>query len=157
MFWREKVKSFGLTEDKALRIQDVMFIRLQKNGSLRVDIRQNIAVLVDGELQLLRPHSRLYYTPELDFEPNVDQFLSTSLMRIAKFSVGEKDRYKPRGCFIQGTSFYCAEAFDRAIEDVPELFQALKKVERFFINQVTDPYYHKLVKNFEQAFHGENF
>lgn len=145
----EKVKSFRMNGDKTAGRQEVMILRLSKTGSIIVEIRQNIAILVDGELQLVRPHSRLSYNAELDFESNVDQFLTTSLLRVAKFTCGADGKVK--GSIIQGASFHCAENFDRRMDELPELFQAVKNIERFYINPVTDTYYQQLVENYEQA------
>lgn len=147
----EKVKSFRLSSEKTSMAQEIMWIRLQSTGHLIVEIRNNVAAIVDGDLQLLRPHSRLTYNADLDFEPDVDQFLMTSLMRVARFCATGHSGDKLRGSFIQGASFHRTETFEKSLPDVPELFQAIKKVERFYVNPVTDPYYHQLMKNFEQA------
>jgi hypothetical protein len=147
----EKIKGFRLTQDHPTsHQQEVMLLRLQKSGQIIVEIRQNTAILVDGELHLVRPHSRLTYTSDLDFAPHIDQFLNTSVMRTARFKAMPSGG-KLRGCFIQGASFHCAETFDRRLEDVPELFQAVKRIERFYVNPVTDPYYHQMIETFEQA------
>lgn len=148
----EKVKSFRLNNEKTAGREDVLLLRLQRDGSVNVEVRQNIAVLVDGTLQLLRPHSRLCYTPELDFAANVDQVLSTSLLRVAVFSASAKQSGRVKGRLIQGASFHCSETFDRPLQEVTELVQAIKKVERLYINPVTDPYYQHMIENFEQAF-----
>ena len=153
----EKVKSFRLSADKTAGREDVLLLRLQKDGSVIIEVRQNIAVLVDGTLQLLRPHSRLVYTPELDFAPNVDQVLVTSMLRVAVFSASAKHDGKVKGRLIQGASFHCAETFDRPLQEVTELIQAVKKVERLYVNPVTDPYYQKMIENFEQAFNEKEF
>ena len=152
----EKMKIFSLKQDKTGRPQDVLSIRLQKTGRLIAEIRQNLALIVDGSLQLLRPHSRLTYGPELEFEPNTDQFLMTSLLRVARFQTSGRQGLTLKGSFIQGASFHRAETFERTLEGVPELFQAVKNVERFFVNPITDPYYHQMVESFGQALHEKN-
>ncbi|MEQ1663771.1 MAG: hypothetical protein ABL927_00175 [Bdellovibrionales bacterium] len=149
----ETVKTFQLKPNKNGQPQEVMFVRLQKSKRVIVEVRQNIGFLCEGEVQLVRPHSRLIYTPELDFEPNVDQFLTTSLMRIARFTASGDEGQFLTGSFIQGTNFHRAESFARNLQDIPELFQAIKNVERFFVNPVTDPYYHQMMENFEKTFH----
>jgi hypothetical protein len=156
----EKVKSFRLNADKNSQIFEVLFVRLQSSGSLIAEIRQNTALLVDGELHLVRPHSRLTYSAELDFEPHIDQFLTTSLMRVARFQVSGSQS-AVAGQFIQGPSFHKAENFGsekalKTLTDIPELLHAIKKVERYYVNPVTDPYYQQMIDNFEQAFHEKN-
>ena len=148
----EKVKTFRIGAQIANRPQDVLFVRLQKNGRLIAEVRQNTALLVDGELQLVRPHSRLCYTPELDFEPDVDQLLTTSLLKTARFRATGLDGRIMKGSFIQGASFHRTETFENPLNRVPELLQAVKNIERYFINPVTDPYYQKMMDNFEQVF-----
>jgi hypothetical protein len=156
----EKVKTFRLNAEKNSQVFEVLFVRLQSTGTVIVEIRQNTALMLDGELHLIRPHSRLTYTPELDFEPQIDQVLTTSLMQVARFRVNGL-RQTVTGQFMQGPSFHKTESFgtekqERKISDVPELFQAIKKVERYYINPVTDPYYQHMIENFEQAFHEKN-
>jgi len=148
----EKVKSFRLNAEKQTGQFEVLFVRLQNTGAVIIEIRQNTALIVDGELHLVRPHSRLTYTADLDFEPHIDQFLTTSLMRVARFQVSGP-RPTVAGHFIQGPSFHKAESFGRTFSDVPELLHAIKRLERFYVNPVTDPYYQQMIDNFEQAFH----
>jgi hypothetical protein len=145
----EKIRSFRLATDKASGRNEVLFVRLQTTGNVVVEIRQNLAILVDGQLQLLRPHSRLVYNQDLEFEPGAEQVLSISLLRTAVFAVGEGHDDRVKGRFIQGASFHCPEGFHRQLGDVPELVQAVKKVERLYVNPVSDPYYSRIIENFE--------
>lgn len=147
----EKVKSFRLRQVTAGLPQDVLFVRLQNTGRVVAEVRQNIAFVIDGELQLIRPHSRLTYTSDLEFDTEADQIIATSLLRVARFTVGGRNGDVMRGSFMQGASFHRSESFDRPLSDIPELFQAVKNIEKYFINPVTDPYYNQLIENFEQV------
>ncbi len=138
----DKVRTFSLDkEHRTFAAQEELIIRLQKSGRFIAETHSNVAILLEGEPHLVRPHTRLIYSAELDLEPKVDQILATSLMRVARF---EKIGPKLRGAFIQGTGFHRTEAFDRPLNDVPELFQAIKRVERFYVNPVSDPDYQEL-------------
>src|SRR6185437_12711104 len=103
------------------------------------EVYSNIAILLEGVPNLVRPHTRLQYSAELDFEAEVDQILATSPMRIARF---KKTGAKLRGAYVQGTAFNRSEVFEKALNELPELFQALKRIERYFVNPVSDPDYH---------------
>jgi len=35
------------------------------------------------------------------------------------------------------------------MEDIPELLTAVKKVERLYVNPITDPYYSQLMENLQ--------
>lgn len=137
----EKVRLFGLKEDFTHTRQEVLSVRLQKSGSLVIEIYPNVAVIMDGELQLVRPHSRLTYTIGLDFEPAVDQILATSLMRVARF---RKSGSKIAGAFVQGISFAQSGSFDKPLDEIPELMRAVKRLERYYVNPASDPYYQDL-------------
>jgi len=153
----DKVKSFRLNVEKSNAPYEVMLVRLQASGAVVVEIRQSTALLVDGELHLVRPSSRLVYTSDLDFEPHIDQFLTTSLMRVARFQVNAAGAITG-GHFIQGPSFHKTEslAAGKKVADFPELLHAIKKLERYYVNPVTDPYYQQMIESFEQAFHEKN-
>lgn len=146
----EKVKSFRLTNDKNTSLHEVLFVRLQKNGSLIVEVRQNIAVLVEAELQLLRPHTRLVYDQELEFDINTDQYIHTSNMRFARFRATYHEPAKINGCYIQAPHFHCTETFDRVLNEINELFHAIKRIERYYVNPITDPYFRQFFKNINQ-------
>ena len=138
----DKIRAISL--DKAMRshaAHEELVIRLQKSGRLIVEIYSNTAILLEGEPHLVRPHTRLVYNAELDLEPKVDQILATSLMRVARF---ERSGNKVTGAFIQGTGFQRTETFEAPLKEVPELFQAVKRVERFYVNPMSDPDYSKI-------------
>jgi hypothetical protein len=136
----EKVRTFTLPQEQRTHASaEELLVRLQKTGRLIIEVHSNVSILLEGEPHLVRPHCRLVYSPELDFEPQVDQILATSPMRVARFvKVGQK----LKGAFVQGTSFNRTEVFDKTLNEMPELFQALKRIERFFVNPVSDPDYH---------------
>ena len=137
----EKVRMFCLKQGHTHTPQEILSVRLLKSGSVIVEIYPSVAVVVDGDLQLVRPHSRLSYTLELDFDPQVDQILATSLMRVARFrNVGAKIS----GQFIQGVHFARDEWLEKPLHEISELSQAVKRIERFYINPASDPYYQDL-------------
>lgn len=147
----EKVKSFRLSNDKNPSVQEVLFVRLQKDGSLLVEVRQNIAIIVGSGLQLLRPHTRLVYDRELEFDIHAEQYIHTSNMRLARFKASPQEPAKIHGCYIQAPHFHCTETFDRVLNEVPELFHAIKRIERYYVNPVTDPYFQHFFNNFKQG------
>ncbi len=137
----EKVRLFELRQGHTHTPHEVLSVRLTKTGAVIVEIYPNVAMIVDGELQLVRPHSRLTYTLELDFNPQVDQILATSLMRVARF---RGTGHKITGQFIQGVHFASSESFDKPLNEIAEVNQAVKRIERFYVNPVSDPYYQDL-------------
>ncbi len=138
----DKIRSFSLEKEfRSHAPLEELMIRLQKTGRLIVEAYSNIAILLEGEPHLVRPHTRLIYNAELDLEPKVDQILATSLMRVARF---EKWGPRLKGSFVQGTGFHRTESFERPLNEVPELFQAVKRIERFYVNPITDPDYSKI-------------
>jgi hypothetical protein len=56
------------------------------------------------------------------------------------------------GMIVRGHTFQKFETFIRAsLVETPELFTALKKIERHFIEAQSDPYYQELVTRLERA------
>ncbi len=137
----EKVRLFALRDGFTHTRQEVLVVRLQKSGSLIVDIQPNITIIVDGELQLVRPHSRLTYSHSLDLEPGVEQILATSVLRVARF---QKSGTNVAGAYIQGINFAQSSPFEKPISEIPELLRAVKRIERYYINPASDPYYQDL-------------
>lgn len=138
----DKVRTITLEKEfRTYGSQEELVLRLQKSGRFIVEIHTNTAILLDGVPHLVRPHSRLIYSAELDLEPKVDQILATSLLRVVRF---EKLGPKLKGAFIQGTGFHRTETFDRPLNETPELFQAMKRIERFYVNPASDPDYQEL-------------
>lgn len=142
----EKVKSFRLPNERSGQ-QEVLFVRLQKDGSLIVEIRQNTSIVVDGELQLVRPHTRLIYDAELDFEFGVDQVIQISPMRLCYFRLTQSDSQKIKGHYVQYPHLQCTETFDKPLREATELFHAIKKIERYFVNPITDPYFQQFFES----------
>jgi hypothetical protein len=138
----ENIKTFSWTD------KDLLLISLNSKGLLSAEIKTPVAFVVDGQLQLVRPHSRIIYSAELEFLEGTDQYIQTSAMRIARFQA-QGSRIK--GQFIQGTSFHTAEGFDKPIDSIPELFQSVKSLERFFVNPVTDPYFQNFMTTWGQS------
>ncbi len=152
----EKIKTFRLHSERQNTAQNVLFVRLQKDASLVVEVRQNIAVIVEGELQLIRPHTRLVYDADLEFEVGVEQSVHTSRVRLARFTASHHEPAKLRGHFMQAPHFHCTETFDRTLIETPELFHAIKRLERYFVNPITDPYYQQMIDSFEQGQYENN-
>jgi hypothetical protein len=127
---------------------EILRLRLQSQGSLVVEIKPNFGFIDSAELRLVRPTSRLQYTCDYELAEDVEHILQISLTRTAVFKI---HLGRIQGYIIQGYAFAKTDNLKGDIEDNKEVFQALKKLERLYINPVTDGHYHELVNQLEKA------
>lgn len=127
---------------------EVLRLRLSQEGALTVEIKPNYAFIDNGELRLVRPTSRLQYNVEYELAENVEQILQLSMTRTAVFKI---NMGRLQGYVVQGYAFAKTDNLKGDLEDNKEVFQAIKKLERFYINPVTDSHYHELVAQLEKA------
>lgn len=127
---------------------EILRLRLNPAAGLVVETKSKTAFVDQGELRLVRPMTRLMYDGDYELSAQTDQILNISLTRTAVFRVSDS---KINGYVIQGYTFAKVENLIGPVQQHWELFQALKKYERHFINPVTDKDYGHLVEQLEKA------
>ena len=141
------------------RGEKVTLIRLNKSEVLRLRIHESTDRIIaevkpklgfiDGpNVRLVRASTQLTYTMDLELSPDDIQVLRISPLKFARFSVSNGDFV---ASILQGASFSRIEAHNGSLEEAPELFWALKKLEKNFINPVTDSSYLILIEECENA------
>lgn len=140
----EEIRCLNFEPDRKLRI------RRGNDGSTRVEVKGRVAFIEGHRLHLTRPVTSLFYTAGLELKEDVDQIIQLSPLRLVRFQV--KDELV-QGQILQGMTFAKVESITGHLEDYPEVFFALKKLEKLFINPETDPFYIALTAQLEKAIH----
>lgn len=136
---------------KALKMDDgrVMALVLSPSGSLEAKVYPPMALVWGPRLRLVAPVTQLIYSAELELMPHVRQVLEGSLMTTHCFHVDSEGTH---GLVTRGYTFQKFETFIRAkLSETQDLFSSLKKVERYFINPQSDPYYQEMVSRLERG------
>ncbi len=128
-------------EDGILRIR-------RADGGIRVEVKSRLGFIEGHQVHLARPSTVLTYTHDLELRENTDQTLQLSPLKTAKFQVQEE---MLQGLTLQGVNYSRAGSLMGHLEDSPEVFYRLKKLERLFINPQTDPHYLAITSQLEKA------
>lgn len=127
----------------------VLLLILSASGTLEAKVYPNMALVWGSKLRLVAPVTQLHYSSELELVPHVKQILEGSLMTTHCFHL---DFEGVHGLVTRGATFQKFETFIRAkLPDTQDLFNALKKLERHFIDPQSDPYYQEMVSKLERA------
>lgn len=126
----------------------VLRIRRGQKGGVRVEVKSRLGFIEGHQVHLARPLTILNYTADLELRENADQILQLSPLVVAKFQVQDE---MIQGMTLQGVTYARAGSLVGHLEDAPELFYNLKKLERAFINPHTDPHYMATVSQLERA------
>ncbi len=127
---------------------EVLRLRLNPAAGLVVETKSKTAFIDQAEIRLVRPMTRLVYDGDYELSNQTDQILNISMTRTAVFRITSG---KVTGYVIQGHTFAKVENLLGPVQQQWELFQALKKYERHYINPVTDQDYGHLVEQLEKA------
>ena len=151
-----------LTESETLRLQEndrlkivnmgsgnYMSLVLSAVGTLEVSVFQSKAYISGSNLRPMSPISHLYYNSRLELMPHVKQTLDGSLLTVISFSIEDDGVH---GVISRGHAFQKFETFIHGkLSDHFDLFNQLKKIERFYVDPQSDPYYRELINQLEQA------
>ncbi len=139
----DRQKLFSISETQS------MAILLKKSGNFEIRIYGRAALIKQGELDLPRPLTQLFYTMDVELEPFKWQVLEGPVVTLARFRLNDDGC---QGTMIRGHMLQRYETMaSGALSQHPELFYALKRVERHFINPPSDPFYRDLVMQLEKA------
>jgi len=127
----------------------VLSIVLSSVGTLEVKSYPLKSVLSGATLKPLSAVSHLFYNSKLELMPHVKQILEGSLLTVISFSMEEDGVH---GVISRGHTFQKFETFIRAhLSDHFDLFNQLKRLERFYVDPQSDPFYREIINQLEQA------
>jgi hypothetical protein len=127
----------------------LLVINLKRMGALEVRVYGRTAQIHNGEIQLIRPISDLKYNARLELAEGHPQLLEGPMVTAARFQVTHEGY---QGVMVRG---HMLQRFETLVAGGlnlhAELFYGLKRIERYFINSATDPYYRELLTQLERA------
>lgn len=127
----------------------ILSLVLSQVGTLEVRVYPFKAYISGSSLMPLNPVSHLFYNSKMELMPHVRQTLEGSLLTVVSFSIEDDGVH---GIVSRGHCFQKFETFIRSkLSDHFDLFNQLKKMERFYIDPQSDPFYRELVNQLEQA------
>ena len=101
-----------------------------------------------GELQPLTTEIQLQYGENLELKPQGVQYLKVSANTYARFQVHEKNI---KGMLIRGYVFQNHLEIKGRINEYPDIYYPLKKIEQFYIDRKSDPDYQELIRILEKS------
>ena len=101
-----------------------------------------------AEFQPLTTEIQLQYGKNLELKPNVAQYLKAESNTYARFQIREKNI---KGMLIRGYVFQNHLEIKGKINEYPEIYYPLKKMEQFYIDRQSDSDYQELVSILEKS------
>lgn len=139
----ECIRHISFGKDELLRI------RVNESaGKIIIEIKPRLGFINGTQVNLVRPSTQLTYTLDLELYPREVQVIRVSPLKFARFTT-DNDEFLVS--ILQGASFSKTDTHTGRLEDYPELFWALKKLEKHFINPVTDSSYLVTLEECEEA------
>jgi len=122
-------------------------LQLRSDGSLRIYLHNDLCILQNGQLKPFPPLSHLYYNSQFELEPLKPQMVYGSYDHFYIFSSDELEIKK----FSKNFSLLEKKRVSR-IQNHPQLFLNLKRLESFYIKAKTDPFYQELIQSLQTGY-----
>jgi hypothetical protein len=136
---------------KLVRVAEnqILVVLLLRTGGLEAKVYPGYALVTGAKLRLAAPVSHLHYGSDLELMPHVKQVLDGTLLTTHCFHV---DSDGAHGLITRGCTFQKFETYIRAkLPETGDLFNGLKRVEHYYINPQTDPFYRGLITRLDRA------
>ncbi|HEY8271007.1 MAG TPA: hypothetical protein VIG33_08965, partial [Pseudobdellovibrionaceae bacterium] len=103
----------------------------------------------DGHLEPLRKDLALYYTGNLELSPEHKQKIEVAPYITAEFRVKND---KVHGTLLRGYVYQKLLEFKgESLKEQTRLLYPIKRIEQFFVDRRTDPYYQDLISQLERT------
>lgn len=124
-------------------------IVLRADKSLEVRIFDRKFTIRDGVLEPLRKDLVLYYSPELELSTQHTHKIEVAPYITAQFRISGD---KVTGSLLRGYVFQkLQEMKNENLQEQTRLLFPIKRLEQFFVDRRTDPYYQDLVSQLERT------
>lgn len=124
-------------------------IILRADKGLEVRCYDRKFTIRDGHLEPLRKDLVLYYTPELELSSHHTHKIEVAPYITAQFRILND---KVTGALLRGYVFQkLQEMKNEPLQDQTRLLFPIKRLEQFFVDRRTDPYYNDLVSQLERT------
>ncbi|MCB0412451.1 MAG: hypothetical protein KDD22_07990, partial [Bdellovibrionales bacterium] len=130
--------------------RQLLSLTLKVSGELEVRVFKNRARILKGRLIPLPPVTFLEYGPQLDLTPLRRMVLAGPMMSSYLFEVTDTGL---RGLTTRGHTFQKLDTLNAPqLSSCPDLFFALKRIEKYYIRPESDPFYQELVSLLEKSY-----
>ncbi len=141
-----EVDKFRLINDQNKR---VIAIILHEGKAITVRIFDKKFTICNGQLEPLRKDLALYYNENLELSPDHKQKIEVAPYITAEFRV-KNDRV--HGTLLRGYVYQKLLEFKgESLKEQTRLLYPIKRIEQFFIDRRTDPYYQDLISQLERT------
>jgi len=124
-------------------------IVLHEDKSLSVRMYDKKFTIRDGHLEPLRKDLALYYTPELELSSEHKHKIEVAPYIISEFRVKNDKVY---GALLRGYVYQKLLEFKgESLKEQTRLLYPIKRVEQFFLDRRTDPYYQDMISQLERT------
>lgn len=153
IFIFEKWASKNLHEGHKTRVfytKDKSYLLLAQDAEGNVEIIQAspLMLIQKGELQPLTMDFRLHYDQNLELRADKTQYLYIDQNHYLRFRSSQK---KIQGMIIRGYIFQNKMEPAGRLNEFPEVYYPLKKLEQHFVDRKSDPDYQELVQVLEKS------
>jgi len=122
---------------------------LHEDRSLTVRVFDKKFTIRDGHLEPLRKDLALYYNANLELSPDHKQKIEVAPYIVAEFKVKND---KVDGALLRGYVYQKLLEFKgESLKEQTRLLYPIKRLEQFFIDRRTDPYYQDLISQLERT------
>ncbi len=127
----------------------VIVILLREDKSLEVRSFDRKFTLRNGTLEPLRKDLVLYYSPELELSSEHTHKIEVAPYITAQFRIQDD---KVTGSLLRGYVFQKLQEMKNApLQEQTRLLFPIKRLEQFFVDRRSDPYYQDLVSQLERT------
>jgi hypothetical protein len=130
------------------RDKNYIILSQAPNGDVTVVHSTPHMLIQQGELKPLSMAIRLHYDANLELKPNVAQYLKVDAHSYARLRFQGKSL---QGMVIRGYIFQNKSEPHGKINQFPEIYYPLKKMEQYYIDRKSDPDYQELVEALEKS------
>jgi hypothetical protein len=145
---KKKYKDEAQTRVFYTKDKNYLLLAQKSDGSLVVTQSTPHMLIQKGELEPLSMALNLSYDENLELKPGVTQYLRVDPANYLRFKIQNK---KIQGMMIRGYIFQNKMEPNGRINQFPEVYYPLKRVEQYFIDRKSDPDYQELVQVLEKA------
>ena len=128
--------------------QNYLVLTQSETGELKVFWFSPQMLIQDAELAPLNTAIQLQYGEDLELKTNVPQYLKVGKNTYARFQVLEK---RIRGRLIRGYTFQNHLEVEGAVNEYPDIYYPLKKMEQFYIDRKSDSDYQDMVSVLQKS------
>jgi len=140
-------------EDKIRLINDqnkrVIAVVLHEDKTLTLRIFDKKFTIRDGHLEPLRKDLALHYTANLELSPDHTHKIEVAPYIVSEFRIKGDKVY---GVLLRGYVYQKLLEFKgESLKEQTRLLYPIKRIEQFFIDRRTDPYYQEMISQLERT------